>query len=317
MATLYMLDMDMHFNPIKNSTPFGGLTIVEWLHRYGVLEECYAGGLSAPPDGILEIDAKEFPGTLQRAALSLAKAQTFLERATFQAGRRDLYDAPLLQTCGGRLFVLAALYRGIDVALIVSSQIGSQKLNVDSKGKAFEKAVLKIFADAGLIARTFKLGIGSTNTSVPSPSYGTDTCSFSNARTTVFRLTIRQSVFSSGKGRWRQCNKLRGLRRTCANIPRSAASSSEATASWQQIHAVVLNAPFLSFSKNRKGTFSYDVPALGRFLKEGTLNEIHSVPVVVSEWTYQWKLSDFGRDPSLLLLPPPGDERTKPSYISN
>ncbi len=40
MATLYMLDMDMHFNPIKNTTTFGGLTIVEWLRGY-----CVSGGM--------------------------------------------------------------------------------------------------------------------------------------------------------------------------------------------------------------------------------------------------------------------------------
>jgi len=49
-------------------------------------------------------------------------------------------------------------------------------------------------------------------------------------------------------------------------------------ATWGEVHAVVLNASFLSFPRSRSGTFFYDASALSRFLKEGTLNEIHSHP---------------------------------------
>jgi hypothetical protein len=30
-VTLHMLDMDLYFRPMKNTTAFGGLTILEWL----------------------------------------------------------------------------------------------------------------------------------------------------------------------------------------------------------------------------------------------------------------------------------------------
>jgi hypothetical protein len=39
-----------------------------------------------------------------------------------------------------------------------------------------------------------------------------------------------------------------------------------------------LNASFLSFPRSLSGTYFYDASALGRFLEEGTLNEIHSHP---------------------------------------
>ena len=267
MATLCMLDMAMHFNPIKNTNTFGDLRILEWLRGYCVLEECYAGGLSELSDEIIQIDAKEFVATLQRAGLSHAKAETFLERASFQTARRDLYDAPLLHTSDGRLFFLAALYRGIDIALIISSQIGSQNLNVDSKGKAFEKAVLKIFADAGLVARTFKFSIGSTQYDCDIAVLWDNICSFSNARTTGFLPTIQQTVFSSGTDRRRQCNRLKGSRRIYTNIPKSCGSTLE-TMRLGKNPCCGADASFLSFFPNsRKGTFFYDVSALGRFLR--------------------------------------------------
>jgi len=280
LATLSMLDNAMYFNPVKNTNTFGGLRILEWLRGYCVLEECYAGGSLGLSDEIIQIDAKEFVATLQRAGLSPAKAETFLERVIFQTGRRDLYDAPLLHTSDGQLFFLAALYRGIDIALIISSQIGSQKLNVDSKGKAFEKAVLKIFADAGLIARTFKFSIGSTQ-------YDCDAAVLWDKHLFIFECKNYALPTDDPADRlffWnRQAEAMQQVERIAKDLdehPEVVRQHFGDDATWDKIHAVVLNASFFSFfPKSRTGTFSYDVSALGRFLKEGTLNEIHSVPV--------------------------------------
>ena len=78
LVTLYMLDMDLHFNPLKNADTFGGLTILEWLRGYCLLEECYAGGLSESSDGIIRIDTEEFGATRVKELLlqsSLTSAQ--------------------------------------------------------------------------------------------------------------------------------------------------------------------------------------------------------------------------------------------------
>jgi hypothetical protein len=84
MLALYTLDMVMYFNPMKNGTLFGGLTILEWLRGYCILEASYAGTIPDGSDGILEIDAIEFNATLQRGGLTDAKAKKFIERVIFQ-----------------------------------------------------------------------------------------------------------------------------------------------------------------------------------------------------------------------------------------
>ena len=279
MVTLYMLDMDMHFHPIKNATTFGGLTIVEWLRGYCVLEECYAGDFPESSDGIIQIDAGEFDATLQRAGLSRSEARAFLERVTFQAGRRDLYDAPLLRTSDGQLFFLAALYRGIDIALIISSQIGSQKLNVTSKGKAFEKAVLKMFANAGVIAKTFKFTVGVTQ-------YDCDVAVLWDGHLFIFECKNYGLPTDDPADRFffwnRQMEAMQQAERIATDLsehPEIVRQHFGGDATWDKIHTVVLNASFLSFPTGRKGVFFYDASALGRFLKEGTLNEIRSMPV--------------------------------------
>jgi len=279
MVTLYMLDLDMHFNPIKGTNTFGGLTILEWLRGYCVLEECYAGVSSESSDGIIQIDAVEFGATLERAGLGASKVNTFVERVTFQAGRRDLYDAPLLTTSDGQLFFVASLYRGIDVAQIISSQIGSQKLNVDSKGKVFEKAVLKMFADAGLTAKSFKFTIGTTQ-------YDCDVAVLWDGHLFVFECKNYGLPTDDPADRlffWnRQVEAMQQVERIAKDLmkhPEIVQQHFGAKATWKHIHAVVLNASFLSFPKSPNGTFFYDASALGRFLKEGTLNEVHSLPV--------------------------------------
>jgi hypothetical protein len=279
MVTLYMLDLDMHFNPIKNTTTFGGLTILEWLRGYCILEECYAGDSLEASDGIIQIDAAEFRISLERAGLCGSKANTFIERVTFQAGRRDLYDAPLLETNDGQLFFVASLYRGIDVAQIISSQIGSQKLNVDSKGKVFEKRVLKMFADAGLTAKSFKFTIGTTR-------YDCDVAVLWDGHLFVFECKNYGLPTHDPADRFffwnRQVEAMEQVERITKDLikhPEIIKEHFGVNATWKHTHAVVLNASFLSFPKSRKGTFFYDASALGRFLKEGTLNEVQSVPL--------------------------------------
>lgn len=278
MATLYTLDMVMYFNPMQNHTLFGGLTILEWLRGYCILEESYAGDIPEDSGGIIELDATEFKATLQRGGLTSTKASTFLERVIFQAGRRDLYDAPLLRTSDGQIFFLAALYRGVDVALIISSQLGTQKLNVDEKGKAFEKAVLKMFTDAGLVAKTFKFNLRNT-------PYDCDVAVLWDGHLFIFECKNYSLPADDAADRlffWkRQVEALEQVERIAKDLsdhPEIVVANFGQDATWSEIHVVVLNASFLSFPRSRSGTFFYDASALGRFLKEGTLNEIHSHP---------------------------------------
>jgi hypothetical protein len=278
MATLYTLDMVMYFNPMQNETLFGGLTILEWLRGYCILEESYAGEVPDDSGGIIELEQAEFRATLQRGGLTSAKANTFLERVIFQAGRRDLYDAPLLRTGDGQLFFLAALYRGIDVALIISSQLGTQKLNVDEKGKAFEKAVLKMFTDAGLTAKTFKFTVRNTQ-------YDCDVAVLWDGHLFIFECKNYSLPADDAADRlffWKRQVEARDqverIAQDLSDHPEIVRANFGQDATWGEIHVAVLNASFLSFPRSRSGTFFYDASALGRFLQEGTLNEIHSHP---------------------------------------
>lgn len=135
LTTLYVLDNIFHWNAVKNREEIEGITILEWLRGYSVLEESYAGGFASNVDAIIEVERVELNQTLQLAGLTAMKAEKFVELVTFSKGRRDLYDAPLLQSSDGKLYFLAALYHGVNLPLVIASQFGSLSHSVSSKGR--------------------------------------------------------------------------------------------------------------------------------------------------------------------------------------
>jgi len=279
LVTLYMLDNDMHFNATNDKTSLGGLTILEWLRGYSMLEACYAGPPSDSSPAIVPIQPDEFLATLSRGGLTDTQARIFLNRVTFQSGRRDLYDAPLIQTTDGQLFFLASLYHAVNLPLIITSQIGSQQLNVDAKGKTFEKAVLKSLEQADLQAKTFAFTIGTV-------SYDCDVALLWDGHLFVFECKNYGLPTDDPADRlffWkRQVDAVLQAERIAKDLgdhPEIVRQHFGPEATWDEIHPVVLNASFLSFRSARPGTYCYDASALGRFLERGTLNEIHSVPI--------------------------------------
>jgi hypothetical protein len=251
---------------------------LEWLRGYSILQYCYGDKSPESSDAIIKIDRGEFEATLRRAGLDEIKAKAFLERVTFQSGRRDLYDAPLLLTSDGEIFFVTALYRGVDIVLIICSQIGSQKLNVDSKGRTFEKAVLKMFQDAGLHAKTFAFTIKAI-------SYDCDVAVLWDQHLFIFECKNYGLPTDDPADRFffwkKQIEALLQVERIAKDLgehPDIVRQNFGVDVSWDEVHAVVLNASFLSLPRTPNGIFCYDASALGRFLKEGTLNEIYSLP---------------------------------------
>lgn len=284
MVTLYTLDVTLHLNPIKSRKEYGGLRLLEWLRGYCILEACYTEKETAVSGGLIELEREEIIETLVRGGLTQSKARIFLERVTFQAGRRDLYDAPLFPVTNGQLFFLEALYHGVDLAIILLSQIGSQKLNLDGKGEAFEKAILQMFEDLKIPARTFKFKIGDKNKG-EEKEYQCDVAVLWGRNLFVIECKNYGLPRPDPADRlyfWqKQAEAMLQVERIANDLsehPEYIRMHFGAEAQWDHVHPVVLNASFLSLKQSSKGTFFYDASALGRFLKEGTVNEIHSVP---------------------------------------
>jgi hypothetical protein len=277
-TTLYVLDIIFHWDTAKNKGEIEGLSINEWLRGYCVLEECYAGGYAPVAEAVVEVDPVELEQTLQRAGLNAAKASKFIEFATFTKGRRDLYDAPLMRSSDGKLYFLAALYHGINLPLIIASQLGSLNHSLDSKGKTFEKSVLKQFKNAGIRAASFKFKINGVE-------YDCDVAVVWDNQLIIFECKNYSLPNDDPAERFyfwqKQVEALDQVRRIAKDLaahPDIVKKHLGADATWDTVHSVVLNALPFSLRQSPTGTYFYDASALGRFLRTGILNEIHSIP---------------------------------------
>jgi len=278
LTTLYVLDNIFHWNAVKSSDEIKGLTILEWLRGYSVLEESYAGGFASKVDAMIEVDPDELHQTLQRAGMTATKAGKFVELVTFSKGRRDLYDAPLLQSSDGKFYFLAALYHGINLPLIIASQLGSLNHSVGSKGKTFEKSVLKDFQDAGIPSATFKFKINGVE-------YDCDVAVLWDHQLIIFECKNYSLPNDDPTERFyfwqKQAEAQEQVRRIASDLsanPQIVKKNLGEDAEWEAVHSVVLNALPFSLRRAPTGTYFYDASALGRFLRTGTLNEVHSIP---------------------------------------
>lgn len=150
---------------------------------------------------------------------------------------------------------------------------------MDAKGKTFEKAVLKMFTDAGVTARTFKFRVRDT-------PYDCDVAVLWDEHLFIFECKNYSLPTDDAADRlffWkRQVEAVEQVERIANDFsdhPEIIWKNFRIDATWNAVHAVELNASFLSFPRSQSGKFLYDASALGRFLKEGTLNEIHSIPI--------------------------------------
>jgi hypothetical protein len=278
LTTLYVLDNIFHWNAAKSFDEIEELTIIEWLRCYCVLEESYAGGFASEVVAVIEVDPVELQETLQQAGLTATKARKFVEFVTFTKGRRDLYDAPLLKSSDGKLYFLAALYHGINLPLTIASQFGSLNHSVESKGKTFEKSVLKEFQDAGIPSATFKFKIDGVE-------YDCDVAVLWDDQLIIFECK-NYSLPNDGPAErfyfWQKQveaqDQVRRIARDLSANPQIVKRHLGEHAEWEAVHSVVLNALPFSLRRAPTGTYFYDASALGRFLRTGTLNEVHSIP---------------------------------------
>jgi hypothetical protein len=276
LAFLFVLDRHFYFDPRNDQTEFGGLRVLEWLRGYEVLRACY----TTEPDGellsLVELDPVELFQTLERAGLSSEKSMKFIDRVTFRPGRRDFYDAPILRSIDGRIFFFAALYQGIDIPRIIASQIGSQKMNVEKKGASFEKAILGLFEEAGICARSFKFKIGQIEYQCDVAVLWDDVLFILECK----NYGLPDNDPSDRRFFWdKEMEAVRQVERIAEDLvtnPEILRTQFGPDASWTKVCRVVLNALPLSIRPTGNGTYIYDGSALHRFLRDGTLNVLQS-----------------------------------------
>ncbi|MEP9400131.1 nuclease-related domain-containing protein [Mesorhizobium sp. KR2-14] len=136
----------------------GGLRLVEWLRGYAALSCLVRERYDAQGVGglLVVIPRGELVPLLETLGLKNGTADVFVDQAMLRTSSRDLFDQPLVRLQGGFVLVFGPALLGADPARTTLSSLGSLEIQLERKGKAFERDMLEFFREQDLPAHTFK-----------------------------------------------------------------------------------------------------------------------------------------------------------------
>jgi len=140
----------------EDQSEYAGLTLSEWVRGYSVLQDIARKALETRDPNRLTIrfSNADLVKLLQRLGLQGGKAQVFIGYATYQKASRDLFDQPLVKMLDGSYLLLAIASASSSIPTVLLSTLGMLKVNLDGRGKRFEKSMIELLGRHGIKART-------------------------------------------------------------------------------------------------------------------------------------------------------------------
>ncbi|WP_027080099.1 hypothetical protein [Luteimonas mephitis] len=138
-----------------DQTEYAGLTLAEWVRGYSILQDVADKALESRDADRLTIrfsDA-ELVSLLQRLNLKGNKAKIFIGHATYRKASRDLFDQPLIKLQDGGYLLLAISAATSSIPTIILSTLGMLEVNLDGRGKRFEKRMIELLGKHGINAK--------------------------------------------------------------------------------------------------------------------------------------------------------------------
>lgn len=149
----YALEVLLCAEPVEDTSQYLGLTLVEWLRGYSVLERIASraarseGGTARLLIRLLEHD---LVARLVRLGLTADKARRFISNVTFRRGSADVVDDPILKLANGDLMLFGPLICNCEVTRTILSKFARRNIQIGSKGKRFERRFREHLEDWGL-----------------------------------------------------------------------------------------------------------------------------------------------------------------------
>lgn len=134
---------------------YAGLTFTEWVRGYSALQAICQVALDAgDPKGLTIRFAKpDLAAILARLGLRNGKADVFIAHAIYRKASRDMFDQPLIQMQDGSVLLLALACVTSSIPNVVLSTLGMLKVNLDSRGKRFERRMIEFLGRQGIKAK--------------------------------------------------------------------------------------------------------------------------------------------------------------------
>ncbi len=257
---------------IGHTATYGGLSIVEWIRGYAVLQKMTRFGLLGDTRrcGVTLARPEEALQALVVHGLSRASADVFLGHATFGKSSSDVFDAPLVKCRDGMYCVLAGGIAQASLALVVFSQLATLGAGLSFKGRALEKEILDLMNSNGIAAANVNRKIGSQEIEID--------CVFVWDRV-LFVIEAKNYFLPADNPQaeyWfvhQQADAERQVLRKCAAIksnPDLVRDALPSASEWSEVVPIVLNGlPYSVGGPSKSGVFFYDLSSLRRFFEQG------------------------------------------------
>ena len=257
---------------IEIKTLFGGLTLLEWLRGYAVLQKVARQytGRPAQAEGIVLVESAQIVSTLIEYGLCEDRARVFFGHVCFGKGSDDIFDAPFVHCRDGRFCFITGIAAHLNPAFVVLSQLSSLRCNMTSKGEPFEANIQKLFHDHGVDAVGIHRHANGVELEIDCVALWDDTLFVFEDKNYSLPGDKPQSEFWFLKDQVDAAEQVMRKVKAIEDNPEIVSGAMGKTVTWKRIVPVVLNAmPFSLPGPNRRGVHFYDSSALHRFFEDG------------------------------------------------
>lgn len=149
----HALEVLLAVEPREDTSQYLGLTLVEWLRGYSVIERLamVAGRSTGAASRLLvHLDEADLTHLLVKLGLSTEKAKRFVSNVTFGRGSGDVVDDPIFRIADGQLLLMGPLAVNSEVTRVILSKFARKRVQIGAKGRRFERRFREHLEDWGV-----------------------------------------------------------------------------------------------------------------------------------------------------------------------
>lgn len=253
------------------TTLFAGLTLLEWLRGYAVIQKLAREHLYGPEpsEGIVMLAENSIIDALVEYGLSTEKAREFFRLICFGRVSDDLFDAPFIRCDDGRYCFVVGVAAQLNPTFVVLSQLSTLQCDMGWKGEPFEANTIELFRTHGIDAAEIRRRVDGEELQVDCIAVWDDILFVCEDKNYFLPSDNPQSEFWFLHDQADAARQVLRKVQTIEDHPEIVSESLNNDVTWQRIIPVVLNGAPFSIPGPIQGAHFYDASALHRFFEEG------------------------------------------------
>ncbi|EEW5316477.1 TPA: hypothetical protein ACVB9Y_004452 [Escherichia coli] len=270
----------------KDKVKYNNLRLIEWVDSFLALKKLANDVLEGKRSAILKnIQLIKY---LQMHAISAKSATLFLDMITFGKNSSDLFDTPLLQLEGNKIYLLTSALNQINTFRVIMSRLPSVEKNISAKGYNFEKQVVELLKHKNISIKKFKREISGEK-------YEYDCVFLLDDKIFLFECKNKNIAWGSPKNTFRNAlfyqkciDQAKRLEDGLRKHPDILKSEFEINVDEHEIVTVIYNCLPFSIRGKVDGVYIADHSSFSRLMKSTYINKTKSYGAIEKSSYKQW-----------------------------